>query len=75
METSAFDLLLVPILWGTFWGIVVGSALQLLMRALECVLEHAGRALRSWKEHSTIAREPRPRLRRLPIRRPVRLHG
>jgi hypothetical protein len=75
MEMSAFDLLLVPILWGTFWGIVVGSALQLLMRALESVFEHAGRALRSWKDRPSIVREPRPRLRRLPIRRPVRLHG
>jgi hypothetical protein len=75
MESSAFDLLLMPILWATFWGIVVGSALLLLMRALERLLEHVGRALSSWKDHSWVAREPRPRRGRLPIRRPVRLHG
>jgi hypothetical protein len=27
MGSSAFDIILVPVFWGTFWGIVAGMAI------------------------------------------------
>ena len=39
METTAFDLLIVPTLLVTFGGIVAGAALLFLMRAIRALLD------------------------------------
>jgi hypothetical protein len=74
METSAFHLVFVPILWGTFGGIVLGSVLLFLMRAVEKLLMYLGSASRSWDELPPVVHDPRPRLDRPAVRRAVRIH-
>jgi hypothetical protein len=75
METSALNLVFVPILWGTFGGIVLGSVLLFLMRSLEKLLMYLGSASRSWEELSPVAHDPRPRHARPATGPAVRLHG
>jgi hypothetical protein len=38
METSAFDLLILPTLWVTFGGIVAGAGLLFMMQTIEKVI-------------------------------------
>jgi uncharacterized membrane protein YesL len=37
MNSSAFDVILMPVLWGTFWGIVAGMAILGVMNAVEAL--------------------------------------
>jgi hypothetical protein len=50
METSAFELFVVPTLWVTLGGLVVGTALLFLMRMVEGVLRSLAGAKPTWVE-------------------------
>jgi hypothetical protein len=45
MGSSAFEVVLIPVLWGTVYGIAIGMAMLALMRAIELLagLTRAGR--------------------------------
>jgi hypothetical protein len=75
METSAFNIVVVPVLWVTLGGIVLGSVVLFLMRAVEMLLRQLGSASRSWDELRPVAHGPRPRHVRPVARRAMRLHG
>jgi hypothetical protein len=75
MDTSAFDILIMPTLWVTFGGVVAGSALLFLMRTVENAVGHLSRASRSWREIGPIAGDPLPRTTRRFARCATRLHG
>jgi hypothetical protein len=47
MDSSAFDLLFLPILWGTLGGIGAGTVLLYAMQAVEAMLKKCSRAPRS----------------------------
>jgi hypothetical protein len=47
MDSSAFDLLFLPILWGTLGGIGVGTVLFYAMQAVEAMLIKCSRAPQS----------------------------
>ena len=55
METSAFQLLIVPTFWVTFGGVVAGSALLFLMRTAENAVIRFSIVSRSWRENRPIA--------------------
>ena len=44
MDSSAFDLLFLPILWGTLGGIGAGTVLLYAMQAVEAMLKKCSRA-------------------------------
>ena len=75
METTAFDLLIVPTLCVTFGGIVAGAALLFLMRTIETVLRHLSSASRSWLEFPPTVDDPPPRSAHRVARRAIKLHG
>jgi hypothetical protein len=47
MGSSAFEIILVPVLWGTFLGIVAGIAILAVMNAVEALVDWLGRKARS----------------------------
>jgi hypothetical protein len=47
MGSSAFEIILVPVLWGTFYGIVAGMAILAVMNAVEALVVWLGRKARS----------------------------
>jgi hypothetical protein len=47
MGSSAFDIILVPVLWGTFLGIVAGMAILGVMNAVEALVDWLCRTARS----------------------------
>jgi hypothetical protein len=47
MGSSAFDIILVPVFWGTFWGIVAGMAILGVMNAVEALVDWLCRTARS----------------------------
>jgi hypothetical protein len=47
MGSSAFEVILVPVLWGTFYGIVAGTAILAVMNAVEALVAWLGRKARS----------------------------
>jgi len=47
MGSSAFEIILVPVLWGTFCGIVAGMAILAVMNAVEALVDRLGRRARS----------------------------
>jgi hypothetical protein len=47
MGSSAFEIILVPVLWGTFYGIVAGMAILAAMNAVEALVVWLGRKARS----------------------------
>jgi hypothetical protein len=75
METSAFELLVVPTLWVTFGSIVAGAALLSLIQTAEVVLQICGGSKRCSFEGSPAG--PPTRLGRArPVKRgAVRFHG
>jgi hypothetical protein len=47
MGSSAFEMILVPVFWGTFYGIVAGMAILAVMNAVEALVDGLGRRARS----------------------------
>jgi hypothetical protein len=47
MGSSAFEIIFVPVLWGTFYGIVAGMAILAVMNAVEALVDWLGRRARS----------------------------
>ncbi len=47
MGSSAFEIILIPVLWGTFLGIVAGIAILTVMNAVEALVGWLGRRARS----------------------------
>ena len=47
MGTSAFEILIVPVLWGTFGGCVAGAAIVVTMGAVEALIRRPDRAARA----------------------------
>jgi len=65
MGSSAFEIILVPVLWGTFCGIVAGMAILAVMNAVEALVEWLGRRARSIETVRRAARvDPRRAHRR-----------
>jgi hypothetical protein len=60
METSAFEIVFLPVLWGTVCGIIAGTAILTLMRGIEALVDRLGRWARSPKAMPRTAR-PVPR--------------
>jgi hypothetical protein len=56
MGSSAFEIILVPVLLGTFYGIVAGTAILVVMNAVEALVEWLGRTARSIKGAHQAAR-------------------
>ena len=42
MDSSAFEIIFLPVLWGTLYGIVAGSAILAIMNALEALVHWLG---------------------------------
>jgi hypothetical protein len=42
MGSSAFEIIFVPVLWGTFYGIVAGMAILAVMNAVEALAGRLG---------------------------------
>ena len=57
MGMSAFEILIVPVLWGTLGGFVAGAAILVLMNAAEALVGLPGRASRSRKTVPRPARD------------------
>jgi hypothetical protein len=68
MGTSAFEILFVPVLWGTFVGIVAGAVLLALMNAVEALVGRLRRPARPLPELSRTARVASRRARRSVVR-------
>jgi hypothetical protein len=64
MGTSAFEILIVPVIWGTFVGLIAGAAFLSLMNAIEEPVNHLGRLARSARARSQSARDSRRRAHR-----------
>jgi hypothetical protein len=47
MGASAFEIILVPVFWGTFFGIVAGMAILGVMNAVEALFDLLSRTARS----------------------------
>jgi hypothetical protein len=47
MGSSALEIIFVPVLWGTFCGIVAGMAILAVMNAVEALVDWLGRRARS----------------------------
>jgi hypothetical protein len=47
MGSTAFEIIFVPVLWGTFYGIVAGMAILAVMNAVEALVDWLGRRARS----------------------------
>jgi hypothetical protein len=47
MGSSAFEIVLVPVLWATFWGIVAGIAILAVMNVVEALVDWLGHRARS----------------------------
>jgi hypothetical protein len=68
MGSSAFEILIVPVLWATFGGILAGAAILVLMNAVTSLVVRLGQRLQSRAEHQA-ARSSRPRAHRPVARR------
>jgi hypothetical protein len=75
MDTTAFDLLVVPTLWVTLAGIVAGAALLFLIRTIENVIMHFSSESHSSEEFPGTSVDPLPRPARPVTRGAVRFHG
>jgi hypothetical protein len=69
MDSSAFDLLFLPFLWGTLGGIGAGTVLLYAMQAVEAMLKKCSRAPRSIEpatrtDHTRALRSHRARAKR-----------
>jgi hypothetical protein len=71
MELSAFDVLMVPIFWGTLLGLVVGWAALTLLNAIERVAVFVGKVARSARARAGALRAEKHRVSR-PARRRYR---
>jgi hypothetical protein len=60
MGSSAFDLVLVPVLWGTVGGIGAGTVLLYAMQGVEAVIKKCSSAARSMESATQNSREPLP---------------
>jgi hypothetical protein len=47
MGSSAFEIILLPVLWGTFIGIVAGTAILAVMNVVDALVDWLGRRARS----------------------------
>jgi hypothetical protein len=74
METTAFDILIVPTIWVTFGGIVVGSVLHLLMQGVENAIRHLSSARDERESFLSTARDFLARRARPAGRGAMRLH-
>jgi len=61
MGSSAFEIVLVPVLWGTLCGIVAGMAILAVMNAVEALVGWLGRRARSIEAVHRAARVDRRR--------------
>jgi hypothetical protein len=68
MGSSAFEIILVPVLWGTFWGIIAGMAILAVMNAVEALVDWLGRRARSIETVHRTARVPPRRTYRPAVR-------
>jgi hypothetical protein len=68
MDNSAFDLLIVPVLWGTLGSLVAGAAILGVINTTAALVGRVGRSLRSVKSHVRSARHRVPRARRVFVR-------
>jgi hypothetical protein len=76
MDSSAFDLLVVPILWGTLGSISAGAVLLLAMQTVEALLKHRVSTPASWEAEARSSRAPLPRTYRPAARGgAIRVHG
>ena len=62
MGSSALELVLVPILWGTLGGIYAGTVLLYAMQGLEAILNKCSSAPRSIEPAARRSRRPLPRV-------------
>jgi hypothetical protein len=60
MGSSAFELVLVPVLWGTVGGIGAGTVLLYAMQGVEAIIKKCSRAARSMEPATQSSREPLP---------------
>ena len=58
MESSAFDLLVVPVLWGTLGSIGAGAALLVVMQTIEALLKTWTSATETWEPATRSGRAP-----------------
>jgi hypothetical protein len=68
MGSSAFEIILLPVLWGTFWGIVAGATYLAVMNAVKALVDWLDRKARSIKaayqaDHITPRRTYQPAVR------------
>ena len=56
MGSCAFEIICVPVLWGTFCGIVAGMAIHVVMNAVEALVDWLGRRARSMEAVHRAAR-------------------
>jgi hypothetical protein len=75
VETTAFDLLIVPTISITFGGIVVGAVVLFVMQGVENVLRYLGSAWQEREKFPQTAPDLAPRPARPVTRRVMRLHG
>jgi hypothetical protein len=75
MEATAFDLLIVPTLWVTFGGIVVGAVLLALMQWIENMLMHLAGAWREQEKFPPTGGDLLLRPARPVTHRKLTLHG
>lgn len=74
MRTSAFEILVAPILWATIGTFLAGAVIRVLMNAVAALVDHLRRTVRSFK---TVPQADRNRLRPChgPIAREVGSNG
>jgi hypothetical protein len=58
MESSAFDLLVVPVLWGTLGSIGAGATLLVVMQTIEALLKKWVSAAATWEPATRSGRDP-----------------
>ena len=68
MGSSALEIILVPVLCGTFYGIVAGIAILAVMNAFEALVDWLGRKARSIEVASRAARVAPRRTYRCAVR-------
>jgi hypothetical protein len=69
MDTSAFDVLIVPVFWATLGSCIAGAASLGLMNAIEALAVRVAQRVRSRKAASRAACDRRGRVHRPSFRR------
>jgi hypothetical protein len=77
MGSSAFEIILVPVLWGTLCGIASGVAIVAVMNAVDTLIDWLGRRARSMEEARRAPLVAQGRASQPVVRtgRPRRLYG